>query len=181
MDEKIIETASVHVQKSLVHENFLPDPNGMQAQYDIGLLLLKDELEFNSNVQPIKYNQNDSFKNVILYGWGSEDAFVFKPSHFLLAKNMSVIAENMCIEMLSKTITENKKEFYEFCMGKSSCYGDSGGAIVEKNGNVTKLVGIMSRGADDKIDCNKAPSMAVDVGYFFEWIKDGINILLDRI
>lgn len=170
---------TVSVQKSLPHGNYLLDPNGVQAYYDIGLLLLQNPLILNSYVQPIEWsNKIDFDKPVVVYGWGSINAFQNTPSHYLRAKNISLIPDNLCIEMLNKAITKCNKQIYEICGQKSACNGDSGSPVVQIVDNVRRLIGITSWLADDNINCNTAPAVFENVGYFSQWIKDGIRILL---
>lgn len=167
------------VQKTLPHESYWLDPNGIQAYFDIGLLLLQTPFNLNQHVQPIRWTKNIDFdKESILYGWGSTDAFVNSPSYNLRAKNISLITDDSCIEMLSKAKTKCNKQVYEVCAEKSACNGDSGSPITQKVDNVTKLIGIVSWVADDNINCNSAPAVFENVGYFSEWIKDGIRALL---
>lgn len=169
----------VTVQKTLPHENYLLDPNGVQAYYDIGLLLLETPLNFNQYVQPIQWTNNINFeKESTIYGWGSINAFYNSPSYYLRAKNISLIPDHLCIDMLNKAITKCEKQVYEVCAEKSACNGDSGSPIVQKVDNVTKLIGIVSWLADDNINCDRAPAVFESVGYFSKWIKEGIRILM---
>lgn len=165
----------VGVERTLRHENYSLDPNGIQAYYDIGLLLLKSPLTFNKHVQPINWTNNIDFGSpVTVLGWGSTNAFQKTSSMNLRAKNVSLIADELCIDMLNKTITKCTKQIYDVCAEKSACYGDSGGGMTQKVQNVTKLVGITAWLADDNINCNTTPAVFVNVGFFSDWIAEGI-------
>lgn len=172
---------SIYVKKTLPHEDYQLDPNGIQAYYDVGLLLLRTPFTFNEHVQPIEWTNNvDETIPATLYGWGSTDAFENAPSLYLRSKNISLISHNDCIKLLSKAVTKCTKQEYEICAEKSACNGDSGGPIVQTSGNVTKLIGITSWLADDNINCDTAPAVFERVGYFSTWIKDGIKSLLQE-
>lgn len=169
----------VGVEKTLPHENYLLDPNGIQAYYDIGLLRLQTPLTFNEYVKPIEWTTIDiGNPQVTIYGWGSTDAFQNRPSYYLRAKNITLISDSLCIDMLNKAITKCNKQVYELCAEKSACHGDSGSPIVQKVDNVTKLIGVTSWLADDNIDCNTGPAVFENVGYFSKWIKEGIRALM---
>lgn len=119
------QTASV--QTILPHEDYTLDPNEIQPYHDVGLLLLETPLNLNQHVQPIAWtNSIDYEKPLTTYGWGSTDAFENHPSYYLQAKNVSLIPDNLCIDMLNKAITKCTKQAYEICAEKSLCYGDSG-------------------------------------------------------
>lgn len=172
-------TQTVDIQSTFLHENYLQDPNGIQTYNDIGLLLLKNPFQFNSHIQRIELtNKIDFHRNVTVYGWGSTDAFVINRSEHLRAKNISLIPVDVCNKMLNEAITTCEKQIYEYCVEKSCCNGDSGGPVVQTIGNVTKLVGIISWGADDDISCDSEPHVFDSVGYFAKWIKNGIRTLL---
>lgn len=47
--------------------------------------------------------------------------------------------------------------------------------------NATKLIEITSWLADDKNNYHRAPAFFENVGYFSDWIKDGIRTLLKGI
>lgn len=169
----------VGVQRKLPHENYHLDSNGVQAYNDVGLLLLQTPLIFNSHVQSIEWSSKIDFhRPVIIYGWGSTDAFENSPSNYLRAKKISLIPENVCIDMLDNAIFKYNKQIYELCAEKSACHGDSGSPAVQIVGNSTKLIGIVSWLADDKINCDTAPAVFENVGYFSEWIKNGMKNLL---
>lgn len=180
MFSKTLQT--IDVEKTLRHENYEVDPNEIQPYYDIALLLLKKPLEFNSFVHSIEWtDQIDIDKTATIYGWGSTNAFVRTHSIYsiyLRARNISLIADNLCKEMLTKTITKVEKQIYELCGEKAVCHGDSGGSVTQVIGNVTKLIGIVSWTPDHNIDCNTGPSTFVNVGYFADWINDGIRMLM---
>lgn len=168
----------VNVQKTLPHENYRLDPNGVQAYNDIGLLLLQTPLTFHSHVQPIEWtNIIDFDKPAFVYGWGSTNSVRYMPSYQLLAKNISLIPDNLCIEMLNRAKTRCDKQVYELC-GQNGVCSDSGGACVQIVENVTKLIGITSWVADDNINCDTEPAIFENVGYFSDWIKDGMRMLM---
>lgn len=170
---------TVSVKKSLVHENYLLDPNGIQAYNDVGLLLLQTPLTFNLFVQPIEWTNNIDFdKSVVIYGWGSTNAFQNSPSDYLRAKNVSIIPDNLCMDLLKKAKTKCTKQVYEVCTQKGACHGDSGGPAVQIVDNVKKLIGVASWLADDNINCDTSPAVFENVGYFSGWIKDGIRVLM---
>lgn len=117
----------MNAKKILPHEYYLLDPNGVQAYYDIGLILLQTPLTFNQYVQPIQWTNNINYeKPSTIYGWGSTDAFENTPSYYLKAKNVSLIPDNLCIDMLNTAVTKCTKQFYELCAERSACHGDSG-------------------------------------------------------
>ncbi|KAG4080170.1 hypothetical protein HA402_008241 [Bradysia odoriphaga] len=170
---------TVLVEKTLPHEEYSLDPNGIQAYNDVGLLLLATPLSFNKYVQPIELTSEVNFdKPATLYGWGSTDAFVNSPSFFLRARNISLIDHDLCVELLNKAVTKCTKQEYEICGEKSACNGDSGSPISQKVNNVTKLIGIVSWLADDNISCDTSPAVFESIGHFSKWIKDGMRALL---
>lgn len=174
-----VNAQNVGVQETLPHENYYLDRNGVQAYNDVGLLLLDPPFKFNSYVQPIELtNVIDFQKPVFIYGWGSTNAFHNMPFYQLRTKNTSLILENSCIDMLNKAIHKYNKQVYELCTQKSVCRGDSGSPMVQTVGDVTKLIGIGSWIADDHINCDTAPAIFENIGYFSEWIKNGIRALL---
>lgn len=176
-----VNVQSVGVKKTLPHEDYLLDPNGIQAYNDVGLLLLDTPLTFNQYVQPIKWTDKvDLEKPATIYGWGSIDAFINDPSEHLRSKNISLIPDNLCIELLNKAVTKCTKQVYEICAEKSACNGDSGSPLVQTVDNVTMLIGITSWLADDNINCDTAPTVFENVGHFSDWIKDGMRILLEE-
>lgn len=121
---------TLNVRKTLPHEEYLLDPNGIQAYNDVGLLRLETPFTFNEYVQPIDWANNVDFdKPATIYGWGSTNPFLNSPSFYLRAKNISLIPDDLCIEWLNKAITKCTKQIYEICGEKSACNGDSGKKI----------------------------------------------------
>ncbi len=170
----------IETDKTLIHQQYSKE-NEVQSFYDICLLLLKTPLTFNQYVQPIEWtNHIDYEKPSTVYGWGATHSVNRSPFLHLRAKNISLIPDDSCIDMLSKAITKCTKQEYEFCAQNGACHGDSGGPLVQKVDNVTKLIGIVSWGADDNLSCDNEPAVYENVGYFSQWINDGIRDLMDE-
>lgn len=164
----------------LVHQNYSLDKNGIQSFYDIGLIHLDHPAKVTDYVKPIGIGTVNYNHSVDAYGYGSTNAIYDDMSYFLRMRTLEIIDDNKCEMLLKEATYETKKSWDEVCLTEGVCWGDSGSPIIQKVEGKQKIVGILSWGVDDIVDCLKPPMMAVKVSEYIEWINEGIEKLRNK-
>ncbi|XP_023304070.2 trypsin beta [Lucilia cuprina] len=148
-----------------------PSYNKKAHLNDVGLIILKDQLVYSSNIQPIPLAEHKPQTGSLatVTGWGKDDENVEQLQNDLHMVQLTIIDPDYCNSQYSAkslTITEEM-----VCAGvedftKDSCQGDSGGPLVVDG----KLVGIVSWG----IGCARDgfPGVYSSVPYHTQWILD---------
>ncbi|XP_022921276.2 trypsin-7-like [Onthophagus taurus] len=130
----------IQIQKIIQH----PSYDNSVIDYDVSILELKDELEFNENVQAIKLAENDVGPNhfAVVSGWGTLKENGKLPSE-LQQVFVPILSNEECRDFYGeKRITDRMLCAGYTEGGHDSCQGDSGGPLVYKD----TLIGIVSWG-----------------------------------
>ncbi|XP_077292113.1 trypsin-7-like [Arctopsyche grandis] len=153
-----------HKVKTIIrHEDYLGYDN------DIALLELKDPLEFNNMIQPIKIpKQNEFLKPGIIavaIGWGKTENDDYLSAQ-LQEVYLFTISEEICMELYSDQFTRNMMCAHYPLGGKDSCTNDSGGPLVVGD----TQIGIVSWGPSP---CGNSiyPGVYTKVSSFSTWIN----------
>ncbi|XP_042889685.1 chymotrypsin BI-like [Penaeus japonicus] len=152
----------IAVAKTYIHPEFSKG----KFLNDIGILKLKEKIEFNKYVQPVNLPKTSPKDWMFLThtGWGTT------------AKDSGIESFSVLQVAITKTLKDSRCKSYfppkddtVFCVynGKESpCYGDGGGGYVYAN----QLFGISGF---VKSDCHPMyPQGAVNIFHFNKWIKD---------
>ncbi|XP_028895424.2 trypsin alpha [Zeugodacus cucurbitae] len=137
---------------------------------DVGLIILKEPLIFDTNVQPIQLARTSAVvgAHAIATGWGKNDEKAQQMTKVLQAVELQIVDALQCgVQYATKNyvITEEM-----LCAGaengaKDTCQGDSGGPLVVDG----KLLGIVSWG----IGCAQDyPGVYASVPYHAAWIEE---------
>ncbi|KAH8249535.1 hypothetical protein KR032_010370, partial [Drosophila birchii] len=159
----------VSVSHFIVHEHYKYET----LENDIAVLLLASPLELGPTVQPIELAENSPppGTEVLVTGWGSLHDMPFQFNlQILLGTNLTIVNRKSCIEAYaSRKYNIPEKVICAQAIGRGTCRGDSGGAVVTLHDR--KLVGIVS-GA---LGCAKLPGFYTDVAEYKKWINDAIQ------
>ncbi|XP_055589061.1 trypsin-2-like [Uranotaenia lowii] len=147
-----------------------PENIDYTISFDLALVKLKQELQFQENVQPIALSSEEPADGSmgLVSGWG--DTFAENEStEFLRAAEVLIVDRETCYEAYVNwwEITDN-----EICAGNievegiGACYGDSGGPLVVEG----KLVGVVSWG----FGCGLRgfPGVYGNVAAAYDWIME---------
>lgn len=161
-------------------ESVIPHPNYKgQKQYDIGLVRLAEDIQFNDYVQPICLPTSNITVSdgdaLLVAGWGNTDAKKGNPSAFKRGVTVPLFNFEKCRQKFNTQnikITDN-----QLCAGgeegKDSCQNDSGGPLMAKRGQSWYLIGIVSFGHSCGVE--GWPGVYTNVQYFNQWIRDTIK------
>lgn len=165
------------VEKVLVHDEYKLGANHVQAFYDIALIKLVSPFKISPSLQLVKLGAIDTSQGALIYGFGSTHVTHNNPSDYLLGKIVKLIPDDVCQKMLNNTKTKSIKQEYEICLTNGYCHGDSGSPLIQVQNKVAKVVGVASWVADDIYGCNTPPAIALNVDYFSDWLKKGLERL----
>lgn len=156
------------------HENYAQ--NGYPAPNDIGLMKVNKSFKFNLSVKPISLPEPGRipFGSAIISGWGST-SYTDEPNYssILLKVTVPIINYKKCVQLHDVPYLRESN----ICAGngkKSTCNGDSGGALIQKTSNGIIQIGIMSWVPLPCGDQNK-PAVYTRVSYFIDWINNNID------
>lgn len=143
---------------------------------DIAMIKLKYTLKFNIFLQPIAImTEHETIEgNTALYvsGWGAKSHDAPTMSAALRYTMIFSVLHEKCQQTYSKIITITNDMICAGTAqgGRDSCQGDSGGALVSKQNNQLKLVGVVSFG----LSCGKSeyPGVYTRVQNYGKWFKE---------
>ncbi|KRF99161.1 uncharacterized protein Dwil_GK27778 [Drosophila willistoni] len=156
-----------NVKKFIIHPNF----NYESRDYDIGLLWLNGQVEFNEYVQTIAmgYPGVDNPANfATICGFGGIDQFENKQSRLIYA-DIQLWSRNYCNNYNLPFITDRM-----ICAGdprgRGTCQGDSGGPLI--------VNGILMGVASWIFGCGAVyrPSVFTSVTHVRGWIDQNLNV-----
>ncbi|XP_062140459.1 trypsin alpha-3-like [Drosophila sulfurigaster albostrigata] len=150
------------VRKFVIHDNY----RTLNHDYDVALLFLDGDIEYNENAQPIELAterpENDT--PVLVTGWGTTTEGGYFASD-LQKVEVNIVDNSVCgsaysilqPSMLCAGVTGG---------GKDACQGDSGGPLIFEN----KLLGIVSWGSG----CARPnyPGVYASVPELRSWIEE---------
>uniref|UniRef100_A0AB38ZER5 Venom S1 protease with CUB domain 11 n=1 Tax=Oncocephalus sp. TaxID=2944721 RepID=A0AB38ZER5_9HEMI len=158
----------IKVDKVIIYQNY----TSYVKDFDIALLYLEKEIQFNEFVGPIclpngRLDVRDKWLKVM--GWGR----VNQEYYSTVAKmaNVKGVDINICnAKFLYLMRTEDTFHVCTWAQGTDSCKGDSGGPLVwldpETNRYTQSALVSHAMGCGDTI-----PSVNTDVSYFLDWIQ----------
>ncbi|XP_055612554.1 chymotrypsin-2-like [Uranotaenia lowii] len=134
---------------------------------DIGLIRLKEALEFGELVEPIEINREaiPEGSPVKLSGWGLTDSQAADVPDALQILDLLVSSEGECTVAHEVIFEGHICTFTKF--GEGACFGDSGGPLTFEG----KLAGIVSFGAPCAIGY---PDVFTRVSFYQDWIEETI-------
>ncbi|CAH1738371.1 venom protease-like [Aphis gossypii] len=163
----------VPIERVIQHEEY----NTPRFANDIGLIVLKNKVNFNTFIQPICLPLSPDMKNIdmgdslpFVAGWGTTESSGPRSSSL---KEIQIPITNM---------TECKKlyESLKFSIddrvicagekGKDTCQGDSGGPLMWLKEKQFYLMGIVSFGKK----CGVSPAVYTNVASYTDWILKNI-------
>lgn len=167
----------IKVKKVHIHNNY----TSSQKYNDIALLELEHDVEYTIAVQPACLSTSkaiDSRSNMIVSGWGKEDANNAGNSNWLLKANQSYVTNDECDQkykaiyqrVLKNGIIESQLCAFDPLENADACQGDSGGPLQVKLEDYRYyVVGVTSFGAS----CGTSfPGIYSRVSEFLDWIED---------
>ncbi|XP_011206511.2 trypsin beta [Bactrocera dorsalis] len=155
----------VAAQKLIYHSGYVKKTH----TNDVGLIILKESLIYDANVQPIQLARSlaEVGAHAIATGWGKNDEEALQMTNVLHAVELQIVDTLQCgVQYASKSyvITEEMICAGAENGGKDTCQGDSGGPLVVDG----KLTGIVSWG----IGCAQDyPGVYASVSYHADWIE----------
>ncbi|XP_060653982.1 trypsin alpha-like [Drosophila nasuta] len=127
------------VRKFVIHEKY----RKLNNDYDVALLFLDGEIEYNENAQPIELatERPENATPVLVTGWGTTTEEGNLASD-LQKVEVNIIENSACKSAYSIMLTSRMLCAGVTGGGKDACQGDSGGPLIFEN----KLLGIVSWG-----------------------------------
>ncbi|XP_058826430.1 trypsin-1-like isoform X2 [Topomyia yanbarensis] len=164
---------TINVQRVTLHPGF----NGGVSPYDIAVVRLASPFGLTSMIQPIVLPVIDSIPSgvVRIAGWGSISMgwLPSMPNH--LQQTRVAIFPNLECQIIQGgsgigPVTVNNVCLGPITGGISACDGDTGGPVVQVDGDRNVLVGIISWYPSS---CGQSgiPTVSVRVSAFIEWIN----------
>ncbi|KAJ0174982.1 hypothetical protein K1T71_009123 [Dendrolimus kikuchii] len=161
------------------------DPN--MRYFDIALLRLEYQLEFNKHLQPAcLWTDPGSISRVrkaVATGWGIVDLVTSRTTLDLQAGELDIIDTGTCNRLLRPSFGRKLSQVvdHQICAGKLSggsdvCQGDSGGPLqvkivlpIKDQGSMHAILGIISAG----VGCARpdTPGIYTRVTSFLDWIE----------
>ena len=176
MSSKIIK-----IEKIIIHPSFVATKKG----YDIALIRLAEDVNWNRFIKPICVSNNPSTlftgETATVAGWGAKEPNSKKPSAILQKVDLPILSNDVCQYWFNDRVTIINSVL---CAGleqggKDACQGDSGGPLMVKDSTGRYiLAGITSYG----IGCArpKLPGVYTRTSYYIDWIKDTITSEPDK-
>ncbi|XP_011497397.1 PREDICTED: glandular kallikrein-3, submandibular-like [Ceratosolen solmsi marchali] len=181
---------NVPIKQMIVHEKY----EGAKtlktlACYDIGLIQLGKQLDFDKRVQPILMAKSKTWSyeiklgdNVILSGWGSISYGALSDHPDIMRTvNATIISNNECENAIKKIWPQFRISEMQICTtpldgSLGACIGDIGGPLIyhEKVDVIPVLVGISNWNSEP---CNKngLPPVYTKVEYFLGWVEQKLK------
>ncbi|KAL7289833.1 hypothetical protein TKK_0016232 [Trichogramma kaykai] len=171
----------ITANKIYVHHLY-GDPNYPYIA-DIALIELKEDIIFNKRIQPIRISKRpDDTKEgtpVTITGWGETSPNSTMTMNLQVGKSVIVNFDNCSMDWERATNISTVRRTM-FCMSpeQSSCFGDSGGPIVNKD---KVQIGVVYYSFDCGVNTT-LPSVATEIAPWRSWIKRTSNLtaLLNR-
>ncbi|KAH8354731.1 hypothetical protein KR084_004923, partial [Drosophila pseudotakahashii] len=176
--QQLTDAQDIPIARAIVHEKYQPSEttgtNLEKHSNDIALLLLNRTVTYSEFIQPICLPsilyplRGDGYVNYALTiaGWGrtSEDSTDTAPVK--IKAQVNGWSRNSCRERF-EALAEG-----QMCAGgdasrKGSCFGDSGGPVMDGN----QLVGIVSLGGP-KCGSDRGPMVVTRVDSYLSWLGD---------
>ncbi|XP_055321366.1 chymotrypsin-1-like [Sitodiplosis mosellana] len=149
------------IKKSKIHEKY----DNPAFAYDIAVLVVKGEIDFNEKVQPIGLSAYEIPEGSVaqLTGWRRLSNSGSVPDQLQVIE-LNVVQTAECKNMLGQAVHDSHICTYNG-EGEGACYGDSGGPLVYNN----KLIGVVNFGKP----CAKgAPDAYAKISYLYDWINE---------
>ncbi|XP_060849917.1 venom protease-like isoform X2 [Rhopalosiphum padi] len=169
----------VPIERVIQHEKY----NKTAFSYDIGLVILKNDITFTTFIQPICLPLSPDMKNIdmgnnlpFITGWGKTDT-VEEPSSSLKEVRVPIIDNEYCQWMIYRELKQVRGVVIDdrkLCageQGKSACSGDSGGPLMWLKKKQFYLIGINSYG---QVECGVTPDVYTKVSSYIDWILENI-------
>ncbi|CAH1801786.1 unnamed protein product [Owenia fusiformis] len=174
------------IQSVTIHTAFNP----ITLDNDIAIITLDSPLQFNNHTHPINL-PTDTFEDsrrkikkglCKVLGWGATDASSLgQMADVLNEVNINLQRKNCTLKLLSdrEKVTDNM-----FCatalnpnktygsLRLDSCFGDSGGPLMCRQGDKWYQYGIVSWGPDS---CGEQSGVYVKISNYLDWIKSEIS------
>jgi len=154
-------TQEIQVEKYIMHEKY----NQINTDYDVAILVLLGDFEFNDYIQPIPLAKERAAdgQEVTVTGWGTLKEGGVIPNR-LQTVNVNIVGNSKCFRSYPILLTNRMMCAGVTDGGKDACQGDSGGPLIVNN----ELLGIVSWGAG----CARPnyPGVYASVPDLYEWI-----------
>ncbi|KAJ1530271.1 hypothetical protein ONE63_005193 [Megalurothrips usitatus] len=173
----------IGVAKTIKHEKYDPSRNGGAGYFDIALIKLASDAVLSDSVQlaALPLTTREPAGNATLSGWGSTrgDQAVYPDR--LQTVDLPLMFYAACFEFFARSEPENDNPLVRsnLCAGSLTepgvalCSRDDGSPLVQKDLNVTTVIGMASWGLQD-CGSKPYPSVFIRVGYFLSWIEDAM-------
>ncbi|KHJ43469.1 trypsin [Trichuris suis] len=165
---------NVRVKRMIAHKSY----NFSNPHSDIAVIQLEYPVQFSKTIQPIclppEGEKAEVGETCLVAGWGYLKADTHFNDHL-----MQVYVPFLDINECAKNDSYGQKVYKEIMLcagymdgGRDACQGDSGGALVCKDGNYWVQKGVVSfgEGCGDK----KKPGIYTNVGAFRSWLDETI-------
>jgi len=159
------------------------NPGTRKFEYDIAVIVLKEDVDFNSKVYPICLTRRGSpalsVTNGTVIGYGKTEDSSKKYSK--IPKRAQTPIHNLVFCLRKYPELQSISATTTFCGGYGNgtgvCTGDSGGGLFVSYKNVYYLRGIVSSSlSDSELGCNvNTYALYTNVTQFINWI-DNINV-----
>ncbi|XP_059061617.1 uncharacterized protein LOC131854503 [Achroia grisella] len=186
--------ADVSISRVIIHPKYKPP----KKYYDIALMELETEVQFNKMVQPacLWHKPDDSFGNLAsVTGWGILKAGARNTSAELQAGDVNIINSTSCGELLKSSSNRHWDGIkdHQLCAGKpqggvDACQGDSGGPLqvqiplpktfTAREGSMYNIIGVTSFGVGCALP--NLPGVYTRVSSFIDWIENIVWISVKR-
>lgn len=170
------------VKKRFVHEKYQWNNNNGVGPFDIGLLLLKSPLQLSDTVKIARLPVQGAIPTGVatLSGWGSTSTSQtpVMPSQ-LQKETLPIISFEDCNAFMEAASQgeDNPLRDTNVCVGylqtkgQGACSGDSGGPLIQKDGDDVVVIGATSWGFFPCQD-QPAPSVYTRVSAYVDWIQE---------
>jgi len=152
------------------HEDFVF--NALTARNDIGYIKVAEPFDFDSEyVQGITIASSEPVPGDIVsaIGWGLTGDFGAPARELSYVENLEIVEDQIADDYFSNTF-EHEDFICTYQTSGGTCGGDSGGPIVDANGN---LVGAVSFGGQF---CTSSPSCYTSLVVFKDWLRTNANV-----
>ncbi|XP_065076658.1 serine protease gd-like [Ochlerotatus camptorhynchus] len=176
MDWTEIEAKTINPRALVVHSGF----RGDAFDYDIGAIILPNEISYTSSVRPICLWDGEADESIIVgqlgtvVGWGFTESGII--SDVPKSGQVPIVSEVDCIRSdIGFQLTTSKRTFCAGGQGTGPCQGDSGSGLYVRRAGRWLLRGIVSYALIDpdtgKCDTRKY-AVYTDVAKYREWLEE---------